>query len=236
MNRFHVYIPVKTEPLRYAAIELAKAGISFASFEEDANVIVYPVPTPKDLPAAPEHGQILIGGHLEDTDHPHFDLLQDPFYLAENAEITAEAALGILLKELPCCLTDTEILILGWGRIGKCLAQQLKNLGANVSVCARKPADLAMLAALRYPAISPEMLPSQLRRFRCIVNTVPATVLSSAEGIAPGCLKVDLASGVFLPGENVISARGLPGKCKPESSGKLIARSVLRYLKGVEIS
>lgn len=236
MNRFHVYIPIKSEPLRHAARELAKAGISFAACEEDANVMLYPVPTPKEIFIPPQHGQIVIGGHLDSTDDPHLDLLKDPLYLAENAAITADAALGILLTELPCCLAGTEILILGWGRIGKCLAQQLKNLGAHVSICARKPSDLSMLTALGYSAISPEMLPENIRRFRCIVNTVPATILSSADAIAPDCLQVDLASGIFLPGDKVLSARGLPGKCKPEASGKLIARRVLHYLQGVEIS
>lgn len=236
MNRFHVYIPTKTEPLRYAAIELAKAGVSFASSEEDANVILYPIPSPKSMLQPPGHGQLVIGGHLDLPDHAHLDLLKDPLYLAQNAEITAEAALGILLKELPCCLKDAEVLILGWGRIGKCLAQKLKNLGANVSVYARKQTDLAMLSALHYPAISPEMLPQQLGRFHCIVNTVPAVILSSSEGIQPACLLMDLASGVFLPGDHVLSARGLPGKCKPSASGKLIAQSILRYLKGAELS
>lgn len=236
MNRFHVYIPDKTEPLRCAELELAKAGISFATSVEDANIILYPVPTPPDLPFSPEHGQIVIGGHLNLPTHTHFDLLKDPFYLAENAQITAEAALGIVLRELPCCLAETDVLVLGWGRIGKCLARHLKNLGANVFVCARNPTDLAMLEALRYQAISPEMLPSQLSRFRCMINTIPATVVSSPEKIPPDCLQIDLASGVFLPGAHVLSARGLPGKCKPEASGKLIARSILHYLQGVEIS
>ncbi len=236
MNRFHMYIPIKTDPLHYAANELAKSGISFASSDDDANVILYPIPTPKDVLLPVSERTLILGGNLSPLSQPHFDLLKDPYYLAQNAEITAEAALGILLNNLPCCLCGTEILIIGWGRIGKCLAQQLKNLGTEVSVCARNPSDLSMLAALRYQAISPEMVPSRLQRYRCVVNTVPAPILSVNDTFSSDCLKLDLASGVFLPGESVISARGLPGKYKPEASGRLIASSILNYLKGVEIS
>ena len=44
------------------------------------------------------------------------------------------------------------------------------------------------------------------------------------------CFEVlmDLASSPGIDGENVLWARGLPGKIAPESSGELIAKTVMR--------
>ena len=100
---------------------------------------------------------IVIGGNLdrpELDDYPTVDLLQDAQYLALNAQITAHCAVKVALQQLPVILDGCEVLVIGWGRIGKCLAQLLQRLGANVTVCARKAADRSMLAALGYRAES----------------------------------------------------------------------------------
>jgi dipicolinate synthase subunit A len=69
-----------------------------------------------------------------------------------------------------------------------------------------------------------------LGRYRVIFNTVPAPVLSSQlqAFCRPECLKIDLASQQGIQGEDVVIARGLPGKEAPESSGRLIAEMVLK--------
>ena len=90
----------------------------------------------------------VIGGNLDHpilNGYPQIDLLQDPDYLAQNAAITADCALRIAANRLPVAFRGCPILISGWGRIGKCLANLLKSLGAEVTVAARKPADRAML-------------------------------------------------------------------------------------------
>ena len=69
-----------------------------------------------------------------------------------------------------------------------------------------------------------------LRRFRVIFNTVPAPLLNR-EQLAfcrQDCLKLELASVSGMEGDDVLVARGLPGKFAPESSGNLIADTILR--------
>jgi hypothetical protein len=48
------------------------------------------------------------------------------------------------------------------------------------------------------------------------------------------CVKIDLASKQGIFDDTVIWARGLPNRDTPESSGILIARSVLRVISGKE--
>lgn len=120
--------------------------------------------------------------------------------------------------------------MIGWGRIGKCLGKLLGSMGADVTVAARKESDRAMVNALGYGATDlSRAVPS---RFRLIFNTAPAPVLSAQQlqTCPRNCVKIDLASSRGLEGDDVIWARGLPGKMLPESSGKLIADTVLRLI------
>lgn len=179
----------------------------------------------------------VIGGNLDRPElagYKTHDLLQDARYLADNAAITAHCALKLAMNQLPAVLAGCETLVIGWGRIGKCLAALLKSLGASVTVAARKEADRAMLHALGYAAEAPNLLHRSLHRYQVIFNTVPAPVLSAQrmERCRNGCLKIDLASSLGLEGADVIWARGLPGKDAPESSGALIGKTVIRLLEG----
>ena len=134
----------------------------------------------------------VIGGqlqHPELADYDVIDLLEDPRYLARNASITAYCALELALAKLPITLEKCPVLILGWGRIGKCLAKLLHSLGACVSVAARKESRRVMIEALGYKSLPLEGIRPE--NYRLIINTVPAMVLPSVCGTG---LKIDLAS------------------------------------------
>jgi hypothetical protein len=70
-----------------------------------------------------------------------------------------------------------------------------------------------------------------------VVNTAPAQILSTADvqKLRADCFKLDLASVRGIPGDGVLHARGLPAQYKCESSGKLIARTVLYHIGGVRV-
>ena len=231
-----MYIPTPSAALRAAERRLRSRGVVFTDTAPDAEYLLYPAPTKLEMLQPCTMDQTVIGGNLDflNANVERLDLLKDPYYLAANAAITAEAALGLVLKELRCEITNANILILGWGRIGKCLTHQLHHLNANVTVYARKDADRAMLRALGYRYTNREDLGRSLGRYQCILNTIPAAVLreDEARSIRPGCLKLELASGIWLPGEDVVLAHGLPAKCKPEASGALIAKTILYHLGG----
>ena len=134
------------------------------------------------------------------------------------------------MDRLPVALRNCKILVIGWGRIGKCLAALLKGLEAQVTVAARKETDRAILNALGYQAI--DIHDIRPDGYRVIFNTAPAAVLNDTPA---NCLKIDLASTPGIGGTNVIHARGLPGKDAPEASGNLIARTIIRLIKEDEL-
>lgn len=175
----------------------------------------------------------VFGGNLnrpELAGYKTVDLLQDPLYLAENAAITAHCAVKLALSQLHVTMQNCPVLILGWGRIGKCLGALLKAMGAKVTIAARKEADRAMVKALGYEAEDPGHFTHDLTQYRVIFNTVPTLILDAdkVQQCGPDCLKIDLASHRGIAGDGILWARGLPGKDAPETSGDLIARTVIR--------
>ncbi len=172
---------------------------------------------------------VVVGGHLNRQElggYTTLDLLQDPGYLAQNANITAHCAVRLAMNQLPRTLCCCPVLVIGWGRIGKVLCQLLDGLGAYVSVCARNPADRAMAQALGY--YTTDIPQADLGRYRVVFNTVPAMLFPHTPA---NVLKIDLASQPGLGGTDVIHARGLPGKDAPESAGTLIAETLLRIIR-----
>ena len=178
---------------------------------------------------------VVVGGNLNTpslVERTTVDLLKDPMYLAKNAQITAHCAVKVALSQLSFTLTNCPVLIVGWGRIGKCLAALLRSMGAQVTVYARKETDIAMLGALGYDAKKLSSLAAHMCHYRVIFNTVPAPVISEEllSICRDDCLKIDLASEKSLAGKDVLWARGLPGKEAPESSGALIAETITRLI------
>lgn len=241
MNNRLFYIGAATDTLEYTRKRLESRGCMIASTPNtDVTHLILPVPTStgggNSLKAALEalpKDITVIGGNLHCEplrDYHTMDLLQDEYYLAHNARITAECAVQIALEQLPVTLFSTEVLIMGWGRIAKCLAKLLQGMSAGVTATARKDADLAAASSLGYGTFPLGGIAPRLARYRIIFNTVPAMILPEplAENCRPDCVMIDLASVPGIGGNRVIHARGLPGKMAPESSGNLIANTILR--------
>ena len=95
-----------------------------------------------------------------------------------------------------------------------------------MTVCARKETDRSILKALGYGVADYKQV--DLHRYRVILNTVPTMLFPVCPG---GALKIDLASRLGLGSDDVIWARGLPGKDAPGSSGALIAQTLIPMLR-----
>ena len=226
MEQILFYRPEDSGATGHAAMLLRRWGFSVTALPcPGVTHVLLGVPT-KDIPQLPDDVTV-FGGNLPALPQKCVDLLQDEEYLAKNAAITAQCALKIAMARLPVTLDGCKTLVIGWGRIGKCLAPLLKGLGAKVTVAARKEADLAILSATGFDTVKTDQIDA--KEYRLIVNTVPAPVLDGSAA-SENAVLIDLASKKGICGDRVIWARGLPGKETPESSGALIARTVLRYL------
>ena len=158
-----------------------------------------------------------------------------------NAIPTAEGAIQAAMEATDITLHGAQVLVIGYGRIGKVLAQDLRGLGAEVSISARKYCDLAWIAAQGCRTLRTEALTGRLGGFDLIFNTVPARILDRRhlEELKASCVVIDLASepgGVDFAaaeelGVQAIWARALPGKAAPLSGAKVICSAIYHILE-----
>ena len=225
MDKMKIYIVPGNAATEQTGRFLREAGVAVTSTQCPKSTH-WLLPVPTKIPFEAPSGVTVIGGNLT---VPGMDLLKDPFYLAENAAITARCAMKLIGKELD----GLPVLVLGWGRIGKCLGKFLAEAGVEVTIAARKESDVAMVRALGYGGIFHHEAPPLLPRFDAVINTIPAMVLSTS-GCRRDCVLLELASQPGMAGDNIVDGRGLPGKYAPEESGRLIARTILRLCKEEE--
>ena len=159
-----------------------------------------------------------------------------PSFVEENGAITAEGALQIAMRHRLRTLRGNDVLVIGYGGIGKPLSAMLKNLGANVSVAVRREEQLWILKGEGYrPVLSKDLL-QFAGEYDVIFNTAPQLLLTRPvlEQLSPGVLIVDLAS---RPGGvdwktaremelKAIHALALPGQLTPVSGAIAIQHAI----------
>lgn len=169
------------------------------------------------------------------------DIMDIEEYAILNCIATAEGAIQIAMEEFPKTLSDSNILIMGFGRIGKILSKMLQGIGANVYCEARKNTDLAYIKAYGYSPIHLNSLNENLRKFDIIINTIPVQILDKSllDLVKKDVLIIDLASnpgGIdfeYAKSQNIktIWALALPGKVAPISSAEYIKTTIYNIIK-----
>lgn len=163
-----------------------------------------------------------------------------------NAVPTAEGAIELALREMDITLHSCNALVVGFGRIARLLAHDLKSLGAEVDIAARKSRDRTEARIYGFGAVDTSELSSLQKRYDVIFNTVPFVLFTDEvlKALPHDALIIDLASkpgGVDREAARkhsvrVIWALSLPGKVAPITAGKIISRTVIDILTEEEIT
>lgn len=232
-----------------------------------ADVVILPLPVSQDgaglyLPLSEETlpleelwsllkggAQLICGGQIKaavaDGAATQGIQLQDYYDREEvqvaNAVPTAEGAIYEAMRATDRTLHGAKALVIGYGRIGKLLAQRLSALGVHVTVSARKYSDMAWIEAMGYEVLHTGRLEGHLAAFDLIFNTVPTPVLYRGllEELQLTCAIIDLASppgGVDFDaagelGRKTIWARGLPGKVAPATAAAAVCDAIHHILE-----
>ncbi len=232
-------------------------------------VLIFPLPVTKkrvylnssndilisDILQHIQPGSLVLGGRLSDElcaalsekGIRFFDYYREELQI-RNALPTAESAIGIALLESPRMLCGSKAFVVGYGKIGKILAQKLQVLGVHVTVGARKPSDLALANSFGHTTLSiAKGIPQYaLGEFDFIFNTAPVRLFGREEmnSMKKNSLFTELASfpyGMDFEvakeyGFRAILAESLPGKYSPISAGEILAEAVVQILEKEEIS
>ena len=148
------------------------------------------------------------------------------------------------MEETQKTVHGRNVLIMGFGRIGKVLSKMLSGIGAKVYCEARKNEDIAWIKAYGYEPIHLNDLDKHLGKFDIIINTIPFQILddSRLDLLKKDILIIDLASN---PGgvdrkaakeKNIklVWALSLPGKVAPVTSAEFIKETLYHALKEME--
>ena len=163
------------------------------------------------------------------------DVACDEEFLCENAELTAEATLGVIFNTAGASPADLRIGVVGYGRIGKRLSRLLLYFGAAVRVYS---SDVGKRLDLGEWGITTALSArdADLSGLDILINTAPAVIFDSGrEGGFPEDLRViDLASGDNFPGVAVVEKYpSVPAKMFPTSAGRAWGRSVERFMSSL---
>lgn len=158
-----------------------------------------------------------------------------------NTISTAEGAIEIAISNTNRIIHGSNVLILGFGRIGKVLARKLDGLSAKVTCAARKDEDIAWIRSYGYIPTNIVELEEGLSEYDIIINTVPDIILTKEKlrYIKKDCLLIDLASNPGGMDREAIKSRklkfiwalALPGKVAPITTAQFIKDTIYNILK-----
>ena len=173
----------------------------------------------------------------------YIDLLKREELVVLNTIATAEGTIQIAMENTSRTIHGSNILITGFGRVGKVLAKMLDGIGANVSCEARKNSDIAWIKAYGYNPIHLSELENELGNYDIIINTIPFQILDEnrLKYVKKECMILDLSSnpgGVDRVaarnmGLKLIWALSLPGKVAPMTSAEFIKETLYHILKEI---
>lgn len=171
-------------------------------------------------------------------DIKYYDYNKDECFQIANASSTAEGAISIIINERNKTIYGSNILILGYGRIGKILSNYLKIFNPNLYVFARKDADITWININGHKGLKVHEFESFISNIDIIINTIPAGIISKEliDKTNKDILIIDLASKpggldhnyAIEKGLKTIHALGLPGKIATKSAAKVIFNTILK--------
>ncbi len=157
-----------------------------------------------------------------------------------NAIPTVEGTLKIAIEETKGTIYDSNVMIFGYGRIGKILCNRFKMMGANVYCVARDSSDLTWIRAEKCVPVTYQKAEEYVEKMNFLINTVPSPVIGNniLRKLSSDCFIIDLASS---PGgvdkecaemykiRNIV-ALGIPGKIAPNATAKYIKEVIQEKL------
>lgn len=221
---------IKSSDKIISGIPFTRDGITINSSYSDKIIKI------EELNQILENKVFIAGGipskFYENKTVKNIDLLKFEKLTILNAIPTVEGIIKILIEETEDTIFESNILITGYGRIGKMLCKKLSTLGANIFCAAKEENDLIWLREGKYIPVKYNKMINYAKKIDIIINTVPSLVIKEKmiEKLRKECIIIDIASApggvdkdiAKLYKIKVITALGIPGKIAPKASAKYI--------------
>lgn len=219
-----------------------------------ADYIIMPTPLTKDgknitggdnidkVIESIEHKTVFAGKIPKDVarkfeihDIKYYDLMEQEDLAIKNAIPTSEGVILKILQEQKETIYSSNILVLGFGKCGKILADRLKALKANVFCEARKKKDLALIDSLGYNSVDITKIENILPDMDIIINTVPYMLLNARmlSCIKKQALIIDIASAPGGTDFEYCKSNGIRAYLELGIPAKVASVSAAKYIKEI---
>ncbi len=167
------------------------------------------------------------------------DLMEMDEVAIKNAIPTAEGVVKVAIENSDITLMNSEVLVLGYGRCGKVLANMLSGMGAKVTVTHRNGS--AMIEAFGLNAVHLNDFEKEIQKYDFIINTIPTLLITSdtLNKMKKETLIIDIATspgGVdfeYAKEKNIkaLLCPGLPGKVAPRTAAHTLFFAIQNFLE-----
>ena len=217
-----------------------------------SSAVILPIPSTRDgtyitgttvpISSVFERGGGLIAGYgmgagfineARERGFQVLDIKDDGDFTEENARLTAECTLAYIMNHSEAALGEMSVCIVGYGRIGRTLAEMLLFFGTRVAVITRRE---SVKMELLFSGVDACLVSeAELSSYDILVNTAPSRLFTKKQCERIRGTVIELAPGDNLEWvENLTRLPSLPAKMLPISGGRAYARAVLRGLENLE--
>lgn len=184
---------------------------------------------------------ILITCNYENGSFKTIDINKRDDFAFLNAIPTAEGSIKLAIEHSKTSLFYSKILVTGFGRVAKILADRLKGMKCDITIAARSQKDKSCADALGFKVYEFKELQKEIDKFDIIFQTVPSLVLDKnlLKKVKSDTIIIELSSkskgtDFAFAEENsikVVHAPALPEKTAPITAGNILTRTVLEIIK-----
>lgn len=250
MNFFIDYNDNRTKYLKtflkdFKTYEIAKENFCFA---KNNDVFVY-APNKKwskeELQKLPNNIKLFCGkidsillNILKEKEINYTNFLEDEMFAIENAKLTAEGLLSLIIEKTQSSIFKNNFLIFGAGRIAKALAVLFIKLNIKFSIATfskKSYYDCFFLTPKNY--FEYEFF-KDIKNFSVIINTRPERFFNQTDTqkFNQGCLffetaSIDCIDEKWVTNFEYIKAPALPQKYSYQSASKLMLNKILGEIK-----
>lgn len=230
--------------------------LKLEDFLADAKMLILPIPAEKlteqelfmeVLRKKIKSETLILGGcfsekfveWMEERGIAYLDFMKDETVVEENAVATAEGAIADVILHSPYNIDESKIIVSGYGKCGRAIAERLQALGARVTVLARKRESRKAAKKEGFYAADFAFGPEEAMGANVLINTVPAPVITELliQELPKNAYLLDIASkpgGIDFESakEHGIRAElllGIPGKYAPLESAYILSRAIERF-------
>ncbi len=202
---------------------------------------------PQHIGALPTHAKVYTGFASDAMrlmcDHANVtfvELLKRNDLAIFNSIPTAEGAVAMAIEHTNVTIHGSEVVVLGFGRVGMTLARLLKAMGAKVHTGVRFPEQFARAYEMGLnPFYTVDWL-EQLDSIDLLFNTIPSMIVTAKviAAMSQQTVIIDLAT---KPGGTdfrfaekrqikALQAPGLPGIVAPKTAGNMFASTLCQLI------